>query len=150
MSTFISLLKEQHKEAKKLFDEALASDPVDREKAKLVCKKLSLHMELEEKYLYPVTEKLEDTKEDAKEAELEHAEAKKAIKDIIADKLDDTELKVKLELLSLEIEHHVKEEENEFFPKIRKDIPKEQQDEIKNQMIALMEKKEGKQKAAVK
>jgi|SRR6478609_7226761 len=150
MSTFISLLKEQHKEAKKLFDEALASDPVDREKAKLVCKKLSLHMELEEKYLYPVTEKLEDTQEDAKEAELEHAEAKKAIKDIIADKLDDTELKVKLELLSMEIEHHVKEEENEFFPKIRKDIPKEQQEEIKAQMLALMEKKEGKEKAAAK
>jgi hemerythrin superfamily protein len=55
MSTLFSLLKEQHKEAKILFKEALASDPVDREKAKKVCKKLALHMELEEKYLYPVT-----------------------------------------------------------------------------------------------
>ena len=106
-------------------------------------------MELEEKYLYPVMEKLDDTEVDAKEAELEHAEAKKAIKDILADKLDDTELKVKIELLSLEIEHHVKEEENEFFPKIRKDLPKEQQEKIKAEMLALMEKKEGKEKASV-
>lgn len=142
MSTLFSLLKEQHKEAKMLFKEALASDPVDRKKAKLVCKKLSLHMELEEKYLYPVMEKKGDTQETAKEAELEHAEAKKAIKDILADKLDDTELKVKVELLFLEIEHHVKEEENDFFPKIKSDLPAEQLEEIKAKMLALLQKKE--------
>jgi iron-sulfur cluster repair protein YtfE (RIC family) len=141
MSTLFSLLKEQHKEAKVLFKEVLASDPVDREKAKKVCKKLSLHMELEEKYLYPVMEEHGDTQETAKEAELEHAEAKKAIKDILADKLDDTELKVKVELLFLEIEHHVKEEESDFFPKIKADLPKEQVEEIKAKMLALMEKK---------
>ena len=142
MSTLFSLLKEQHKEAKTLFKEALANDPVDREKAKKVCKKLALHMELEEKYLYPVMENNEDTKETAKEAELEHAEAKKAIKDILADKLDDTELKVKVELLFLEIEHHVKEEENDFFPKIKADLPAEQLEEIKAKMLALLQKKE--------
>jgi Hemerythrin HHE cation binding domain len=106
-------------------------------------------MELEEKYLYPVTEKLDDIEENAKEAELEHAEAKKAIKDILADKLNDTELKVKVELLSLEIEHHVKEEETEFFPKIRADLPKEKLEEIKAQMLTLLEKKESKAKASV-
>jgi hypothetical protein len=142
MSTLFSLLKEQHKEAKTLFKEALASDPVDREKAKKVCKKLSLHMELEEKYLYPVMEKIDDTEEIAQEAELEHAEAKKAIKDILADKLDDTELKVKVELLFLEIEHHVKEEETEFFPKIKADLSPEQVEEIKSKMLTLLEKKE--------
>jgi hemerythrin-like domain-containing protein len=139
---FFTLLKQEHKEAKGLFKELLKADVVDREKAELLCHKLQLHMEMEEKCLYPILDKISSTSDMAEEAELEHAEAKKFIRALLkGNALDDIEYKVKLEMLHVGIEHHVQEEESEFFPEAEKILSKEQVQEITDNMLALKEKK---------
>lgn len=139
---FFTLLKQDHKEAKGLFKELLKADVVDREKTELLCHKLQLHMEMEEKCFYPIMDKVSSTADLAEEAELEHAEAKKHLRALLkGNALDDVEYKVKLEMLRLGIEHHVQEEETEFFPQAEKALSKEQVQEITEKMLALKERK---------
>jgi len=139
---FFKLLKDDHKEAKAAFKTLLKNDEIDRDETTVLCEKLILHTEMEEKYLYPVMESYKETQELSEEAELEHTEAKKFIKSLLGSKLDDTEYKVKLEMLQLAIEHHIDEEEKELFPLAEKRLSKNQIQEITEKMLALKEKKQ--------
>jgi hemerythrin superfamily protein len=120
------LLKNDHKEVKELFEKILKERKIDTEKIDKLCLKLTIHMELEEKLFYPVLKEYKKTEEMAEEAFLEHAEAKKLVRSLKKDDLEDTELKVKCEMLKLAIEHHVQEEEGELFPKANQVLSKEQ------------------------
>jgi len=139
---FFNLLKSEHKEVKTKLEELVNSEEIDREECEIVCQKLLLHMEMEEKYFYPVMEDFEETKELAEEAQLEHKESKKFIRSLLNNELDDTEYKVKLEMLQAGVEHHADEEESEFFPKAQEVLSDEEVDEITEKMVALKEKKE--------
>ena len=141
---FFTLLKQEHKEAKDTFKELLAEETVDREQTEILCRKLLLHMEMEEKYFYPEmkAQKQKEAIDLATEALLEHTEARKPIKALIDSKFDDIEYKVKLELLQLEIVHHAEEEEKEFFPLAKELLEKEKIQEITDNMLALKEKKQ--------
>lgn len=139
---FFNLLKDEHQEAKTTFKTLLESEEIDHDKTGLLCQKLLLHMEMEEKYFYPVMENYKATEELSEEAELEHTEAKKFIKSLLNNKLEDSEYKVKLEMLQLAIEHHIKEEENELFPLAQKKLNDTQIQEITDQMLKLKEKKQ--------
>ncbi|MCY1382096.1 hypothetical protein D9M69_700780 [compost metagenome] len=80
---------------------------------------LTVHTQLEEEILYPaVREAIKET-ELLDEAEVEHASAK----DLIAQIQDSTEVDemfdAKVKVLGEYIDHHVKEERNEMFPKAR-------------------------------
>lgn len=141
--TFFTLLKEEHKEAKDTFKKLLEQDEIDREETEVLCNKLLLHMEMEEKYFYPLIQKAKDEEalELSEEAQLEHDEAKKPIKELLSGKLEDVEYKVKLELLQLEITHHADEEEKDLFPKAKELLSAEQVKDITEKMVALKEKK---------
>jgi hemerythrin-like domain-containing protein len=139
---FFNLLKAEHKEAKSEFKALLKLDEPDSERTGVLCQKLLLHMEMEEKYFYPEMEQYKSTEELSEEAQLEHAEAKKIIKSLLNNKLDDVEYKVKLEMLQLAIEHHIEEEEKELFPLAEKKLSAQQVEEISNKMLALKEKKQ--------
>jgi iron-sulfur cluster repair protein YtfE (RIC family) len=140
---FFTLLKQEHKEAKDTFKALLEAEEIDHKEAELLCNKLLLHMEMEEKYFYPLIQKAKDDKavELSEEAQLEHTEAKKPIKELLSGKLDNVEFKVKLELLQLEITHHAEEEEKELFPKAKEILSAEQVTDITEKMVALKEKK---------
>ncbi|MEB3286689.1 MAG: hemerythrin domain-containing protein [Vampirovibrionales bacterium] len=144
--TLFTLLKEEHKEAKTTLKQLVEQDELQQKDTEEICQKLLLHMEMEEKFLYPVMEGFEDSEELTEEAELEHAEAKKLIKDLSNEKLDHVECKVKVEMLQLGIEHHVKEEEEELFPKIKENLSKEDIDAIGEKMLAYKEKNQGKKR----
>lgn len=137
---FFTLLKQDHQEAKDTFQRLLRQTEVKRSEVEALCHQLLLHMEVEEKYFYPVMKKMHDTRELAEESVVEHQEAKKGIRDLLSGKLDDIEYKTKLELLQLQIEHHVQEEEGEFFPKAKKLLSEEQIQAITDQMTALKQK----------
>jgi hypothetical protein len=143
---FISILKDEHKEAKSLFKELLKQDSVEAKSCEILCKKLLLHMEMEEKFFYPKVKKIKETQELAIEAKLEHEEAKVQITALLKDKLDEIETKVKLETLQLEIEHHVEEEEKELFPLAEKALSENEIQEITEKMIQLKERSEQKAK----
>jgi hemerythrin-like domain-containing protein len=123
----LDLLKSDHAEVNKMFDhyEELKDGARDNEKAGLasqICDALSVHAQIEEEIFYPAARQAldeEEGKDLIDEAAVEH----QTLKDIIgrleaappSDPLYDAGVKV----LSEYVKHHVREEENELFPKLK-------------------------------
>ena len=121
----IALLKEDHREVKRLFKE-FKDAKGDGRKQKLahqICLELIVHSEIEETIFYPACEGTVD-EDELKEGYVEHDAAKLLVAEIeaaeqgAADDFFDT----KVHVLSEEIEHHVEEEEKPggIFAKARK------------------------------
>jgi hemerythrin superfamily protein len=82
---------------------------------------LTAHATAEEELFYPrAREVLGDDEDLVDEADVEHASAKELIAQIEAGSPDDPLYDAKVKVLGEYIDHHVKEEEGEMFPKIRK------------------------------
>ena len=121
----IALLTADHKEAKAMFDkyETLGERAYAAKKklATEVCNALTVHTTIEEEIFYPALrtqgKELQDMLD---EAEVEHAGAKDLIAQIGAMDPEDDLYDAKVKVLGEQVEHHVKEEEGEMFPKVRK------------------------------
>lgn len=117
----LELLKRDHREVEQLFRKFEQSKDENERSAlaERVCLMLKVHTQIEEELFYPALRgKLDE--EMLNEAVVEHASAKKLIAEIEAADADDTFLEAKVKVLQEQIEHHVQEEENEMFPKVRK------------------------------
>lgn len=121
------LLDADHRAVKKMFKEfeeltqsrARGAGQKKLELALQICQELKVHAQIEEEIFYPrLREAIKDT-DMLDEAEVEHQSAKDLIAQIEeAGEMDDkTEARVKV--LGEYIDHHVKEERNEIFPKAR-------------------------------
>lgn len=137
----LTLLKNDHAEVKNLFQKILKEEEIDTDLVETLCQKLTIHMDLEEKLFYPVLVEHKETSELAEEAGLEHAEAKKLVRALKKDDLDNSERKVKCEMLKLAIEHHVDEEEGEIFPKAKKILTRDQLNSIGAEFAKQKEKR---------
>lgn len=117
----IRFLKEDHREVKAWF-KAYEKLDVPSEKQVLadkICQALTVHMRIEEELFYPpVRAEIQDDKM-LDEAEVEHGSAKQLIVDIRAMKAGQPLFCAKVKVLGEYIEHHVAEEEEEMFPKVR-------------------------------
>jgi hemerythrin-like domain-containing protein len=124
----VALLKKDHGDVKALFKEydKLAeadSEASQREMLALqICEMLTVHATIEEEIFYPaardaLSEKNEDLLD---EAEVEHASAKDLIAQIQSTDASDSLYNAKVKVLGEYIDHHVKEEQNELFPKLTK------------------------------
>jgi len=124
----ISMLKEDHRKVEKLFKEIEDAAPGKREQLfKEINKELTVHAELEEKLFYPTANQAKPTHEMALEAVEEHKQVKMVLADLQkSDKKTETWL-AGVKVLMEDVLHHVKEEETELFPKIRKEVLSEQQ-----------------------
>jgi hemerythrin superfamily protein len=122
----LELLKHDHDEVDEMFKqfEEIKDNGDDAEKEQLVaqiCDALTIHAQIEETIFYPAARRaLQEKGQDLlDEAAVEH----QTLKDIVgrlemaptSDPLYDAGVKV----LSEYVKHHVKEEENELFPKVR-------------------------------
>ena len=125
----IELLKQDHKmvqdmfkEFKKLHEaEEEGSDEMKQELMDSVCKALTIHAQIEEEIFYPAArEALPDEDDLMNEADVEHAGAKDLIAQIEDGEASDPMTCARFMVLSEQIDHHVKEEHEEMFPKIRK------------------------------
>ena len=118
----IALIKEDHRAVEKLFkDYESAKGEGRKEKlARKICLELTVHTMLEEEIFYPACDGTID--EDLlKEAYVEHDAAKVLIAEIEAGSgQSDDFFEAKVQVLGEEIQHHVKEEEGELFPEVRK------------------------------
>jgi len=121
------LLDADHRAVKKLFKEyeELANSrgrTVARRKmdcARQICHELTVHAQIEEEIFYPaLREVLKDT-DTVAEAEVEHQSAKDLIAQIEAMDEADEMFDAKVKVLGEYVDHHVKEERSEMFPKAR-------------------------------
>jgi hemerythrin superfamily protein len=145
----VALLKADHKKVKELFEQV--EDTGDRAKAQLqrlgdqICQELTVHTQIEEQIFYPAVKERtqrghKEEKDMVLEAYEEHAAAKQVIKDIQAVDSSDESFKPKVKTLSELIDHHVKEEEHEMFPAIKKLFEEEELVELGARMAELKAK----------
>ena len=121
----ITLLKEDHKKVKAAFKEFEGlGDKAYRSKEKLVsviCSDLLVHMVAEEKVFYPtVAPKIKDGQSLIDEGIVEHTAAKNLITKLQNMRAEDEFYDPTVKVLSEQIDHHVKEEENDIFPLVLK------------------------------
>jgi hemerythrin-like domain-containing protein len=122
----IALLKSDHDEVKKLFQQFESKhDKMSSEDkqalAEQICAELKVHTSIEEEIFYPaVGEHVEKAEELLHEAKVEHDAAKTLIKEIESGDPDDELWDAKVTVLGEYVLHHVKEEQNELFPMVRK------------------------------
>jgi hemerythrin superfamily protein len=122
----IELLKEDHRNVEKLFKEyekLVEDDGSYNEKEALaatICAALTVHAQIEEEIFYPAARDILDEEDLIDEAVVEHASAKDLIAQLSDMSPDDDLYDAKVKVLSELIEHHVEEEEDEMFPKVKK------------------------------
>jgi hemerythrin superfamily protein len=118
----VQLLRADHRKVQGLFDQFEKARDDDRkgELAQKICTELKVHAQIEEEIFYPAAREALKDQHLIDEATVEHASAKELIAQIEgmqpADKLFDA----KVTVLGEYIRHHVKEEQNEIFPKLKK------------------------------
>lgn len=120
----IALLKADHRMVEQLFDqfEQADDDELDRI-AHLACQLLTVHAQIEEELMYPQAKEAFDEEEAldlVNEAEVEHMSAKELIAKIEAMTSEDEHFKATVKVLGEYVKHHVKEEEKELFPQLKK------------------------------
>jgi hemerythrin superfamily protein len=121
----IEMLIADHKRVAKLFKEFEKVDHEDaeasREIVEMACAELKVHTTLEEEIFYPaVREALGEEEELLNEAEIEHASAKELIAKLEGLEAGDAYYTAAFTVLAEYVRHHVKEEQNEMFPKVKK------------------------------
>jgi hemerythrin superfamily protein len=90
--------------------------------AKQICLALTVHAQIEEEIFYPAAREEARNGEDLlDEAEVEHGSIKELVAAIESGSPDDDDLfDARVKVLGEYVKHHVKEEEGELFPKVRK------------------------------
>lgn len=122
----LKLLKTDHDKVKKLFKEFEKAHEAGNklamgELAGMIITELELHTGVEEEFIYPDTKaRGDDLEELTLEAYEEHNVAKTLIEEIKTMTPDDETFAAKMTVLQESVEHHIDEEENEMFPKVRR------------------------------
>jgi hemerythrin superfamily protein len=136
----LTLLKTDHKTVEALFKkfENTDSKATKSSIAKKIITELSMHAAIEEQVFYPaVREALKDSDEDMiLEALEEHHIVKWVLSEIEKLGPDDERFEAKVKVLCENVTHHVKEEEQELFKKVRKVMSVKQLNELGMMMMA--------------
>lgn len=123
-SNAIDMLKADHREVERLFAQFDAAEGDARQQAELASRigqALAIHAELEESLLYPRLFKSSNDEIDLVcEATVEHGTLHGLIADMNGRDPSDPMVKARVVVLKEYVKHHVREEENELFPKVEK------------------------------
>jgi len=143
----IEMLKKQHREVEGLFSkyDQLGEHAV-KGKQRLfeqIADALAMHATIEEKHFYPAV-KAKRTEDILLEALEEHLGIKRVIADLLKVTSSDETFDAKVKVLKEQVEHHVKEEETDLFPKVKKILDAQELTSIAEQMQATMQKLEAK------
>lgn len=115
------LLKTDHELVSGLFAEYEEADSVKEKKriVEQICNELTVHAQIEEEIFYPAVKKALKDKELIPEAQVEHATLKALIAEVEGEKPDGEMFDAKIKVMGEYVKHHVKEEQNEIFPKAK-------------------------------
>jgi hypothetical protein len=122
----IALLTDDHKAVQKLFKqyEKLVEGEADGEEkaalARQICMELNIHAQIEEEIFYPAVREGIEEEDLLDEAEVEHASAKELIAQLSAMAPEDELYDAKVTVLGEYVNHHIKEEQDEMFPQVKK------------------------------
>lgn len=136
----IVLLKEDHKEIRKLFtDFENAGENAHKTKGKIVhriIELLTVHTYLENEIMYPrVRELLPALEEDILESYEEHHVADVLVMELYGMQPEHERFDAKTTVLIENVRHHIEEEEDEWFPKVREGLGRKQLQEIGEEML---------------
>ncbi|HKO88499.1 MAG TPA: hemerythrin domain-containing protein [Burkholderiales bacterium] len=121
----IEMLMEDHARVRELFKsfEELeeGDDPEIVDIITTACLELMVHSKLEEEIFYPAVHDVatEELNKLLAEAEVEHETIDILVEKLATEQLDEEMYKANFTVVHEYVEHHVKEEEDEMFPKIR-------------------------------
>lgn len=120
----VDILKSDHQKARKLMENM---EKADADKRKAVLKELRtellVHSDVEEELVYPAFAKEvgdRDAKVDVAESLEEHHVAKTLLDELKDLRADSIQFDAKMKFLKESVEHHMKEEEKDMFPTLRK------------------------------
>jgi hemerythrin superfamily protein len=121
----IAMLIADHKKVQKAFKdfEKLGERGSKRDKARIVqqtCADLTNHTKIEEEIFYPAVRKAIRDGALMDEATVEHAGAKNLIAQLTSMQPGDDLYDAKFTVLGENVNHHIREEQNEMFPKVQK------------------------------
>ena len=137
----IVLLKNDHKEIRKTFrDFKKAGENAVTTKGKLVDRMIELltvHTYIENEVMYPrVRELLPDLEDDVLESYEEHHVADVLVMELSTMKAEDERFRAKTMVLIENVRHHIDEEEQEWFPKVRESLGRKALQDIGAEMAA--------------
>lgn len=117
----IALLRKDHDEVQRMFDEFEAADE-DRkfELAAEICQALTIHTTIEEEIFYPQVREAIDAEDLMLEAEVEHDTAHYLIERIQDGEIDELQLSAMIKVLKEYVGHHVNEEQRKMFPRVKR------------------------------
>jgi hemerythrin superfamily protein len=134
------LLKSQHREVEKLFKQIEKASEGDekRELFEELAKNLVAHDAIEREIFYPACEEQMGMTELLGEALVEHGVVEFSLYQA-EQAMGEEDFEYKCTVLEEVVEHHVKEEEKEFFPKVQKAFEKEELETLGSRMEAAFE-----------
>jgi hemerythrin-like domain-containing protein len=138
----IVLLKQDHKEIRELFKAFQdAGENAAKKKGAVVEKileALTVHTYLENECMYPETRKLlPDLEDDVLESYEEHHVADVLCAELAAMSPEDERFDAKTTVLIENVTHHIEEEEQDWFPKVREGLGRKKLQEIGQRMIEM-------------
>jgi hemerythrin-like domain-containing protein len=141
----IVLLKNDHKEIRKLFTQfEKAGENAHAAKGKLVDRMIELltqHTYIENEVMYPrVRALLPEVEDDVLESYEEHHVADVLVVELAAMKPDAERFTAKTTVLIENVRHHIEEEEQEWFPKVREGLGRTVLQDIGAEMIEARKK----------
>lgn len=138
----IVVLREDHKRIRALFRDFLeAGDDAAVTKGRLAAKiieELTVHTYLENEVMYPeVRTLLPDLEDDVLESYEEHHVADVLVMELAAMQPDAERFDAKMTVLIENVTHHIEEEEQDWFPKVREGLGRKQLQELGARMQEL-------------
>ena len=134
----IVMLKEDHKEIRAVFREFQKPSTTKARKQKLVEKMIELltvHTYIENEVMYPrVRALVPELEEDILESFEEHHVADVLVMELVPMKASDERFEAKTTVLIENVTHHIEEEEQDWFPKVREALGRKQLQEIGAEM----------------
>lgn len=140
----IVMLKNDHQEIRKAFrDFEQAGDDAHKTKGKIVdriIELLTVHTYLENEIMYPrVRELVPALESDVLESYEEHHVADVLVMELAAMKPSDERFRAKTMVLIENVRHHMDEEENDWFPKVRQGLGRKALGELGEQLLQAKE-----------
>jgi hemerythrin-like domain-containing protein len=136
----IALLKKDHEDAKMLFEQYdKAGKGAEAQKQALfdeIRAALTVHMDIEETIFYPAAKSAgsKEVRDEVREADEEHHVVKLLLGELAKMTPRDEQFDAKVTVLRENVEHHVKEEENELLPDARKRLSAELLEQLGDEM----------------